>query len=55
MFCAYTKYYFVPWPESQDILERDENLEHTLGTDIPGVMAECEWYDNLNERDKDDD
>lgn len=48
MFCLYTKYYFVPWPESQKFLELDTNGEHTILTESSDIMVECDWVDSLD-------
>ena len=48
MFCTFTKYYFVPWPESQKFLELDIEREHTVITESCDIMAECDWVDGLD-------
>ena len=47
MFNLYTKYYFIPWPESQRFMELDPDWEHTIMSESADLFAECEWVDNL--------
>lgn len=49
MFCLYTEYYFINWPNSQKFAELDPDGDHTLpGGYEPGIFAEKKWVDSLD-------
>ena len=47
-------FYFIPWPQSQNLIELDPNKEHWSYADSDfesGAFAEKTWYDTITYED----
>lgn len=43
----YQQFYYIEWPEAQEVMELDPQHEHSTFSEDNGYFVECEWWDKI--------